>query len=211
MMKRVMLVCVGALAAVFCVQDLAHAELAIVSHSAVIDTPTRRVTFSVTFNENVDFVTKDAQGRQADSFQFYIDIHNGQPGPTYNRDYGNLDTIASIRELTPSWTFPIRIAGPMSYDPTSGGWGAVRGWSTLNVVGRKATFVADLDVIGANLPGTVLPNGCFGYQLIACEYGAIRGQALDGVSTSVPEPGTVVLLGLGGVVVRRRRHLERIA
>ncbi len=72
----------------------AEAALMVLSQSAEVNLASNSVLFQIEFNRAPDFFTTDEVGRQADSFQYFIDADGGFPifrgTDTY---YSNLEAI----------------------------------------------------------------------------------------------------------------------
>lgn len=161
----------------------------IVSQSAQVERHRATVTFTVVFNENPNFWSTDAVGRQQDSFQYFI---VGDPSLSYP---ANFDSIIRGEEIHFTQT-SIRIRNaypPDSSDPTAG-WGAIRGTVPFTLDGPVLTFTVPLRVISNHLDGTTLS-----YRLESYEFGGITSS----VQASIPLAGTC------GGNHGRERHTRR--
>jgi hypothetical protein len=162
----------------------------IVSQSATFNPTTQQVLFTISFNEAPDFMTVDAFGRQADSFQYYIPRNpNGDP-------FGDESKLVSIirgEEIHITIDrLRIRNAVPSSSDPAAGGWGTIRGVEPFVLDGNVLTFSAPLSVIHPT-------GGLFRYGLESGEFGA-DSQFILSHTISLPETGSSELFFVWGLI-----------
>lgn len=177
----------------------AQAALLINSESIVANLDSREAFFTIEFNEVPDFFTVDSFGRQADSFQYYIETDGELPVFRGSPYYSELDIIIRGEEIHVAGDIRIRDALPIdSGGSNSGGWGLLRGSVPYTLNGTVLRFSAPLELIGDS-------DGLFSYQLEAYEFGALnaftterRSVVQSNPSTPVPEPtSTLGLLAFG--------------
>ncbi len=165
----------------------ASASFMFLSDSASFDPLTRKVQFTIEFNQAPNFFTVDSVGRQANSFQYYI---VGDPGLPYP---GKYDSIIRGEEIHASIdTLRIRNSMPSDPDPIAGGWGAVRGSVPFNVSGNTLTFSTPLSLISDHSL-----NGNFAYRLESSVFGGDPFQFVESQSTVAAEPDTAILMAMG--------------
>lgn len=73
--------------------QIAQAVLLVESESAVVNLDAKEVLFTIDFNRVPDFFTLDQVGRQADSFQYFIDPSGELPIFRPPSAYSNLSSI----------------------------------------------------------------------------------------------------------------------
>jgi hypothetical protein len=145
-----------------------QAAFTLISESAVVNSATRDVSFSIVFNKPPDFTRVDASGSQANSFQYFI---GGDPAQ------GTFDAIIRGEEIhVSSNRLRIRNAAPPDSDPAAGGWGTIRGAVPFKVSGTVLTFSVPLSVL-SDRSG----DGKFAYQVESYESGSITAH-VDGRS-----------------------------
>jgi len=167
--------------------ELCNATLLIDSQSIAVDMENQEALFTLVFNRVPDFYTLDEHGRTADSFQYYIDFDSSPVWQGANF----VETIIRGGEIHAYDQIPFRDQSGTSSDPTSGGWGEIRALVPYQLEGAALTFTASLEEIGDL-------DGQFGYALHLCEYGATTDWLY------IPEPATLFLLALGGVILKTR-------
>ena len=162
-----------------------------------------------------DFFTLDTFGRQADSFQFYIDSELNDPTP-FNSYL--VDVLIRGEEIHVGGGIPIRNAQPFGTGgPDSGGWGPLVGSVaySLSALGNgeaKLNFAVPTNLI----------NGPFLYGVETYGYGSATSsdirtfpgppenfstQISGPVASATPEPqsGVVVVMSLIGIYLLRKR------
>lgn len=167
----------------------AQAALMVNSQSAVTNLDTQEVLFTIDFNEVPDFSTVDEFGRQADSFQYFVDADGELPVP-FGGDppYSELETIIRGGEIYVASDIPVRdVLGEGG--PNSGGWGPIRGSVPFALNDTVLTFSAPLQLIGDS-------DGLFSYELLLTEFGGTT-DVLQDRSVPVPEPSST--LGIFGI------------
>jgi hypothetical protein len=177
---------------------IGYAELFIESESAIVDFDNMEVSFNIVFSRIPDFYTTDGVGRQADAFQYYIDFDSSPIYPGSNF----IEAIISGGEIHVYDEIPFRDTLTHSPDPTSGGWGEIRGLVPYELNGRELLFTASLATIGDL-------DGQFGYGLGLFEYGIDTDWVYVPVA-GIPEPTTIFLLGLGCLTLRSRMSTRSI-
>lgn len=177
----------------------AQAVVLINSESVVANLDSREALFTIEFNEVPDFFTIDNFGRQADSFQYYIDTDGELP--VFRNYPDELDIIIRGEEIHVAGDIRIRNALPIgSGGSNSGGWGLIRGSVPYTLNGTVLTFSAPLELIGNS-------DGLFSYHLETYEFGSGNGSAIERrsvVQSSLPTPvpdhtSTIGLLALGSL------------
>jgi len=180
----------------------AEAALLVLSQSAEVNLASNSVLFQIEFNRTPDFFTTDEYGRQADSFQYYVDADGGFPifkgGEFY---YSNLESIIRGSEIYLGGDVRIRNAFPP--DPelsSSGGWGSIRSSVPYTLSGNVFSLLVPLELIGDT-------DGKFSYQLLWTEYGGAGGY-ID--AETVPEPATIFgsFMALGGLAAFQRKNKQ---
>lgn len=199
----------------------ALAGIEIVSESAVVDHDAGLVRFSVEFDEQPDFWTKDEFGRLADSFQYEVD---GDWQAPLGLPPEGLDAVVRGDEIHVADALRIRDAGfdmRADGDPNSGGWGDVRATVPFNLDGTRLSFEASLADLGDD------GDGYFAYRVFTTEFGLTTselemrllppGELPPGQepppgpgTTPIPLPGplkgvavTAAVLGVGWVLRQR--------
>jgi hypothetical protein len=186
----------------------ASAALVAVEYSSTIDTLNEEATFSIEFNRAPDFFTLDGFGRQADSFQYYIDVD------------ATVGTVGEIRFIAGIIVRggEIHLEGDIRVRDregdggvNSGGWGPIRGSVPFQLTGNILTFTSPWTLIN--------DDGVFSYALLLTEYGGLTdfvfglsGESYPAVPPPpppppVPIPGAVWLFGsaLGLLAWMRRK------
>ncbi|AUB34365.1 PEP-CTERM protein-sorting domain [Nostoc flagelliforme CCNUN1] len=176
------------------------------SESAVVNLDAKEVLFTIDFNRVPDFFTLDQVGRQADSFQYFIDPSGELPIFRPPSAYSNLSSIIRGEEINVAGDIRIRdvfSVGPL--EPNSGGWGKIRGSVPYSLDGTVLKFSAPLQFIGDS-------DGLFSYRLELYEFGGGGGNANENKSiiASVPEPtsalGALTFGALSLGLRRKRKH-----
>ncbi|MBC1219534.1 hypothetical protein GNF10_14785 [Nostoc sp. UCD121] len=184
--------------------QIAQAELFVKSESVVVNLDAQEVSFTINFNKVPDFVTVDEFGRQADSFQYFIDPSGELPIFRPPSAYSNLSSIIRGEEIHIAGDVRIRDVFPVGpFEPNSGGWGKIRGSVPYSLDSTVLKFSAPLQFIGDS-------DGLFSYRLELYEFGSWNGITNENKSTiaSVPEPnfalGTLTF-GVLSVGLRQKR------
>lgn len=165
----------------------APGQLLALSESAVFDSATGRVSFTLTFNRPPDFQTVDTLGRQADSFQYFI---VGDPGAPYPNNYDAIIRGGELHATSPM--LRVRNSRPSDpADPASGGWGMVRGEVPYRLEGNVLSFSASPELISDQSV-----DGHFIYDLQIGQYGGMT-QYFRGLESIVDprckdRPATIV-------------------
>ena len=164
----------------------APADFMSLSESAVYNPATQQVLFTLQFNQPPDFVTTDALGRQANSFQFLIVGNPSLPRPT------NFDSIlrgeeihlapGMVRIRVPGSADPVSSHADPAPDPASAGWGAIRGTVPYTLSGDILSFSVPLNLISDRNK-----DGHFTYRLETYRFGRLTG-SITHQSTIVPQP-----------------------
>ncbi len=180
----------------------AEAALLVLSQSAEVNLANNSVLFQIEFNRVPDFFTTDEYGRQADSFQYYIDADGGFPifrGTDIY--YSNLESIIRGSEISLAGDVRIRNALPPDPDlSSSGGWGSIRGSVPYTLSGNVFSLLVPLQLIGDS-------DGKFSYRLEWYKYGGIGGYI---EAETVPEPATIFgsFMALGGLAAFQRKNKQ---
>ncbi|QKQ73668.1 hypothetical protein [Nostoc sp. TCL240-02] len=187
--------------------QIAQAELFVQSESALVNLDAQEVSFTINFNRVPDFFTVDKFGRQADSFQYFIDPSGELPifRPTTSV-YSNLSSIIRGEEIHVAGDVRIRDVFPVGpFEPNSGGWGKIRGSVPYSLDSTVLKFSAPLQFIGDS-------DGLFSYRLELYEFGAWNTLENENKSTivSVPEPnfalGALIFGTLSVGLRQKRKH-----
>lgn len=179
------------------------AALMINSQSIVVDLSAKEALFTLDFNEVPDFETLDSVGRQASSFQYFIDADGELPVFYGSPYYSRLEAIIRGEEIHLEGDIRVRNALPSDdNDPNSGGWGTLRGSVPFTLNGTMLTFSTPLSLIGDS-------DGNFSYNLEVYEYGGLTDYLQDQISTlkpkSVLEPSSIfgfLAFSLGSIVLK---------
>ncbi len=180
-----------------------EAALLVLSQSAEVNLNSNSVQFQIEFNRAPDFFTTDEHGRQADSFQYYVDADGGFPifrgTDSY---YSNLEAIIQGSEIHLAGDVRIRNAWPPDPDMSVGwgGWGTIRGSVPYTLSGNALSLLVPLQLIGDS-------DGKFSYRFEWYEYGGMGGY-ID--AETVPEPATIFgsFMALGGLAAFQRRNKQ---
>ncbi|MEH2242924.1 PEP-CTERM sorting domain-containing protein [Nostoc sp.] len=183
--------------------QIAQAVLLVESESAVVNLDAKEVLFTINFNKVPDFLTVDQVGRQADSFQYFIDADGKLPVFRGSPYYSELESIIRGEEIHVAGDVRIRdVVSIGASEPNSGGWGKIRGSVPYSLDGTVLKFSAPLEFIGDS-------DGLFSYQLESYEFGGITDSLENkSIIASVPEPASALgalTFGALGVGLRRKR------
>lgn len=77
------------------------------------------------------------------------------------------------------------------------------------VIAGGTTFTLDQDLTftGLTIDGDVFAAGTYSYSDLSNDYASVFGSSTAGSITVIPEPASLMLMGIGGLVMsRRRRH-----
>jgi hypothetical protein len=183
---------------------LVQAELLPYRFDATVNGGAQSVTFNISFSRTPDFTTVDGMGRQADSFQIWID-DSKSADPTYNGS-------VIVRGQEVHYDDDIRIRDRDGVGgPEAEGWGPVRNAVSYSMVGTNFSFTASWADLG-------LSDGDFSYDLSVLEYGSqITSQygendiVYEPDFQTIPEPSTAVLFGAClGVLGLMRRRIRKV-
>ena len=161
------------------------------SESAIFEPAADKVQFTIGFNQPPDF-TVNSQGRQANSFQYFIVGDSSLPYPA------KYDSIIRGEEIHLSAdTLRIRNSVPPDSGPitVTGGWGAVRGEVPFSLNGNTLTFSTPLSLISDHSL-----NGTVAYRLESYEFGSLTRLAESQFSVA-PEPATGAVVAMGGMTL----------
>jgi hypothetical protein len=181
------------------------------------------IQFQTIFNRMPDFFTLDSFGRQADSFQFYIDYNLNDPTP-FNSYL--VDVLIRGEEIHVGGGIPIRNAQPFGTSgPDSGGWGPL-----VDSVAYSLSALGNGEAELRFAVPTNLMDGPFLYGVETYGYGSTTSsdigtfpgapknfsKQINGpVALATPEPqnGVVVVMSLVGIYILRRcpHILQRLA
>lgn len=186
--------------------QIAQAVLLVESESAVVNLDAKEVSFTINFNRVPDFLTVDQVGRQADSFQYFIDADGELPVFRGSPYYSELESIIRGEEIHVAGDVRIRdVFSIGASEPNSGGWGKIRGSVPYSLDGTVLKFSAPLQFIGDS-------DGLFSYRLELYEFGSWNGLTNENKSTiaSVPEPnlalGALTFAALSLSLRQKRKH-----
>lgn len=167
----------------------ANASLLALEWGSSINKSSQEVTFSIRFNKAPDFYTVDSFGRQADAFQYYVDVDALSSKPNQNQ----VESIVRGGEIHVNGD--IRIRDRYGYDGTdlnSGGWGPILGTVPYTLSDTLLSFTTPLSYLKDD-------DGVFTYQLLLTEYGAtshlVYGRS--GEHSVIPLPPAIWLFGSG--------------
>lgn len=146
-------------------KEVQAAALTVISESAVVNNKTQEVLFTINFNKPPDFFSVDEFGRQADSFQYFIEASGTFPIFRGSPYYSEVDTIIRGEEIHVGGNIRFRGTGSSSNNPTSGGWGNLRGSVPYILNDNTLTFSAPLRILGDS-------DGFFSYRLEWYEFGS---------------------------------------
>jgi hypothetical protein len=134
----------------------------IASQSAIYNPLTGEVAFTLVFDQQPDFFSTDAPGRQADSFQYFI---VGDPTLPYPSRYDSLIRGDELHSTIDQ--IPIRDAVT----------GALRGSVPYSLTGAALSFSAPLSLISDHTDA-----GTIQYVVETYEFGAFTGGAIGEVA-----------------------------
>jgi hypothetical protein len=152
---------------------------------STVDSAAGQVNFSLTFNETPDFFTKDSHGRQADSFQYFLNVDPPSP------DESNL---VLLRGDSISGTGKIGV---------SDNYGPDRNWLSYKIVNNTMTFSAPISMLHDD-------DGNFWYHVELYQYGGMTCCSAVVQSGHVPVPGALLLAGIGAMAsawLRKRKAI----
>jgi hypothetical protein len=176
-----LMVAVAASTMSFLVSEVASAQAAlqINSQSVVVNSDSQEALFTLEFNEAPDFFSVDNVGRQADSFQYFIDADGRLPVFSGSPYFSQLETIIRGEEIHIAGDIRVRnVFGEGGLN--SGGWGAIRGSVPFTLDGTVLKFSTPLSLLGDS-------DGQFSYRLEAYEFGASIRQFFEGISVIAPK------------------------
>jgi hypothetical protein len=184
------------------------AGIRIVSERAEVDLAARAATFTVTFDAPPDFLTVDAFGRAADSFQYEIDDDWRAP---VGLPVEGLDSVVRGDEIYIADALRVRDAAidrVPDPDPAAGGWGRVLDEVPFELSGNELRFVTPLASIGDD-------DGAFAYRLFTTEFGATTSEVESRVlpiplPPAVPGAMATVVLLASARLLRRRGSLSPV-
>lgn len=158
----------------------ANAALIALEYGSSVDNSSQEATFFIRFNEAPDFYAVDSVGRQADSFQYYIDVDAASSTPHQNI----VESIVRGGEI--HLDGDIRIRDRYGYDGTdqnSGGWGPIVGSVPYTLSGTLLSFTTPWSFLMDD-------DGVFTYQLLLTEYGGMTDivYGLSGENYQVTPP-----------------------
>jgi len=144
-----------------------------------------------------DFFTTDEYGRQADSFQDYVDADGFR---NTGISYSNLESLIRGDEIHLGGDVRIRNVSPSDPDFSSGGWGSIRSSVPYTLSGNVFSHLVPLQLIGDT-------DGKFSYILMWTEYGGAGGYIY---AETVPEPATIfgTFMALGGLAAFQRKNKQ---
>lgn len=189
----------------------------ITNFSSSVDLNSMAVKFDLNFESAPDFFTTDSYGRQADSFQLFVNSGNlpVELSSFYRAAREVIrDDLTIIRGEEINVSSEIRVREVVanydsSADPSSGGWGPVLGSGPFVLDDTQLTFILPLSFLKDS-------DGLFYYYLETYNFGGITGDTLFGVSDSdydvaspVPIPAAFILFGSGlaGLIGLARRKV----
>ncbi len=142
-----------------------------VSHCARADEVAQVVRFQIVYNREPDFLSVDPEGRQADSFQFFLDTMPGNQGMCGTSPYA-WETVIRGEEINFDGEVPVRdhVRGP-SGDPRSGGWGPATGAVPYTLDGNRQQFEVPFWMLNTS-------SGKFRYSLELCRYGMLTDRSV---------------------------------
>lgn len=176
------------------VQCATRADLAVLSHSAVYDSATATVAFSIQFDGVPDFLSTGPFGQQTDSFQFYL-FTLPEPGL-----HGVGNTILRGEEIHTFHEIPVRNDMlPSDGTQGSGGWGPIAGLAQYSLTNGLVQFSVPFSVLNT-------PDGVFTYRLLAAHLGAGYYNSTDNHSVPTPTSAAVLWIACSSFSLRRPRR-----
>lgn len=158
----------------------AQSALRVVSRSVTVRGDPHAIRFEVVFDRAPDFHSVDSEGRQADSFQFHLDVLPGSGGMHGQSPYP-WECIVRGEEIHGTGRILIRdhVRGP-SEEPSSGGWGPVVGSVAYTLDGAHQQFDIPFSLLGTT-------TGEINYSLAVYQHGVAAGE-WSGTSEGSPDP-----------------------
>lgn len=158
-------------------------DLSVVAESVVYCADAGEVRFTLTFSRVPDFTTVDADGRQADSFQYYVHKPWDQPWL--------FDVLIRGEEIHVNGDLRVRDRYGAG-GPDAGGWGNLRAAVPFRREGATVTWSLPLAALAED-------DGAFYYTIDVAEYGTQSSPTLyrhSHVARGGPDCLTVPVEGL---------------
>lgn len=177
-----------------------------VQWGSTVDNAAQTASFYIVFNESPDFFTVDAYGRQADSFQYFIEADSTAV------NYYRSESLIRGGEIYVDGDIDICTQDAFGYSGSEcGGWGPYRGSVSYQLSGDTLWFTVPWELMNLN-------DGQFSYLLEFYEFGrwnangdvfGLSGATYPGGSLpppSIPIPAAAWLFGSAfGVLIWVRR------
>lgn len=190
-----------------------NAELIALEYGSTVDHLNQEVTFFINFNKTPDFFTTDSVGRQAASFQFYIDADGLDPTPGRDAAASTVESIVRGEEIHVAGD--LRIRDRYNYDgtdPNSGGWGPILGIVPYSRLGTIVSFTTPWSFLKDD-------DGVFTYQLLVLEYGGglsdfsieygVSGKSYSPNNVPIPSTVWLTISGLLSLLAVRTKQSNR--
>jgi len=170
--------------------------------STSVNLGTGVASFSILFDQVPDFFSTDGVGRQADSFQFYVQSQSPFLLSDFHVPPDDAESIIRGENIHLGDGIPVIWVDSFNPGPPqSGGWGPTYSQVSFSLVGELLTF----DVPLVDLRDD---DGVFWFRFGTYEFGrtSYAEEVLfqsgmtytgDGLLAPLPEPGTMALLAIG--------------